>query len=118
MVYKIIFEERKIFNDDYDELDLAEVVGFLDIHSDEDGDTELNIELNEIISNAFVVDKFAEGYVLVTDVPKHFIDNSEPNGNFNEVEEFNEEDYDKAIDFIKNLKKITFEEIELWYENE
>ena len=47
MVYKIIFEERTIFDDEFEELDNYEVIGFLDIHIDEDGHTELSEELNK-----------------------------------------------------------------------
>ena len=119
MVYKIIFEERTIFDDEFEKLDNYEVIGFLDIHIDEDGHTELSEELNEIVPNSLVITSSDEaGYALVTDVPKKFIDNSEANGNFDEVDEYSEDDYDKAINFIKNLKKIPFNEIELWFEDE
>ena len=55
---------------------------------------------------------------MITNVPENFIESSEPNGNFNAVDEYSEDDYDKAISFIKNLKKIPFDEIELWDDNE
>jgi len=36
-------------------------------------------------------------YILVTDVPENYIENSTPNGNFDEVDEYSEADYNKAI---------------------
>tara|TARA_B110000971_G_C19649424_1_gene337118 strand:- start:172 stop:540 length:369 start_codon:yes stop_codon:yes gene_type:complete len=120
MIYKIIFEERTIFNDEYEELDNCEIIGFLDLHIDEDGYTELSEELSDLVPNSLVIQSSADeaGYTLITNVPENFIESSEPNGNFNAVDEYSEDDYDKAISFIKNLKKIPFDEIELWDDNE
>ena len=117
MAYKLIFQERTIFDDEYEELDNFEIIGFLDLHIGEAGDIELFKELDEIVPNSLVITSSDEAvYTLITDVPKKFINNSEPNGNFDEVDEYI--DYDKAIDFIKNLKRVPFNEIELWFEDE
>jgi hypothetical protein len=50
--------------------------------------------------------------MLVTNVPEHYIDNSTANANFDEVDEYSEAE--QAINFIRNLKKVAFGEIELW----
>ena len=114
--YKIIFEERTIYNDEYEELNNYEVIGFLDLHEEEeeDGFTQLSKELSDIVPNSLVVQTSSndEGYMLVTNVPEHYIDNSTPNGNFDEVDEYSEAE--QAISFIRNLKKVPFGEIELW----
>ena len=113
--YKIIFEERTIYNDEYEELYNYEVIGFLDLHVEgEDGFTQLIKELSDIVPNSLVVQTSSndEGYMLVTNVPEHYIDNSTANGNFDEVNEYSEAE--QAISFIRNLKKVAFGEIELW----
>ena len=79
--YKIIFEERTIYNDEYEELDNYEVIGFLDLHVEgEDGFTQLIKELSDIVPNSLVVQTSSndEGYMLVTNVPEHYLDKSTP----------------------------------------
>jgi len=113
-IYKLIFEERTIYNSEHEELDNCEVIGFLDLHVEEDGFTQLCKELSDIVPNSLVVQTSSndEGYMLVTNVPEHYIDNSTANGNFEEVNEYSEAE--QAISFIRNLKKVAFGEIELW----
>ena len=116
MVYRTIFEEREITLDHNLEESCLQGFGFLDIHSVDDyeiGDTMegqvmLHTELNDIIPKSLAYYS-REDYVLATDVPDHLINNSEANGNFDVVEEY--EKYDEAVNYIKNLTKITFNEI-------
>ena len=118
ITYKLIFEERTIYNNEYEELFNYEVIGFLDLHIEEDGFTQLSEELSDIVPNSLVIQSSSsqEGYALVTNVPEHYIDNSSANGNFDLVDEYDEADYEEAIKYIRNLKKIPFGEIELWEE--
>ena len=116
MVYRIIFEEREITLDQNSEESCLQCFGFLDIHSVDDyeiGDTMegqvmLHTELNDIIPKSLAYYS-REDYVLATDIPNHLIKNSEAIGNFDIVEEY--EKYEEAVNFIKNLTKIPFNEI-------
>ena len=116
MVYRIIFEEREITLDHNLEESCLQGFGFLDIHSVDnyeigdtmEGQVMLHTELNDIIPKSLAYYS-REDYVLATDVPDHLINNSEANGNFDIVEEY--EKYDEAVNYIKNLTKITFNEI-------
>ena len=109
--YRVIYEERKIMNEEGDEVMNFEVVGFLDVHNE----NEMIIELGEIYPGTFVLDG-RDGYKLITDVPQHFIYYSEPMGNFDIVETF--QDYDKAVEYIKNLEKVPFEKGKFWDDGE
>ena len=116
MVYRIIFEEREITLDQNSEESCLQCFGFLDIHSVDDyeigdimeGQVMLHTELNDIIPKSLAYYS-REDYVLATDIPDHLIKNSEAIGNFDIVEEY--EKYEEAVNFIKNLTKIPFNEI-------
>ena len=110
--YRVIYEERKIMNEDGDELMNLEVVGFLDIHNEH----EMITEGEEIFPGTLVLDGYEDGYKLITDVPQHFIDDSEGMGNFDLVETF--DDYDKAVEYIKNLEKVKYEKGKFWDDGE
>ena len=124
--YNIIFEERSIFDEEHNELDLPYSAGFLDIHYYEYDDDEESVYHNEIVKgfddifeNALVL-LTSKRYVIVTGVPEVFVDHSEAL-DFDEIRSFEEKDYDKALDFIKSLNKISFSEAKeqgLWADDE
>lgn len=148
--YEIIFEMRSIFDEEHNELDLPYEAGFLDIHYYEYDDDEESVYdqyiekgFDNIFENALVLslgNKYlteaeqklyyqspepdlkilGKKYVIVTGLPEVFVDHSETL-DFDEIRSFEEKDYDKALDFIKSLNKISFSEAKeqgLWADDE
>jgi len=126
--YEIIFEERTIFDENYDELWLPNSVGFLDIHHYEYDDDESSVYDNhmhkgfdEIFPDSLVIYLgYEKGYKIITEVPTEFMESAEPS-DFDQIESFEEKDYDKALNYIKNLEKISFSEAKnqgLWAEDD
>ena len=103
-------------------------MGYLDIHHYEYDDDESSVYDNhihkgfdEIFPDSLVIYLgYKKGYKIITEVPTAFIESAEAS-DFDQVESFEEKDYDKALNYIKNLEKISFSEAKnqgLWAEDE
>ena len=99
--YHITFESRIICGE-------IEGFGFLDIQTD-DGNGICG-EFDEMFPNSLAT-KVDDKFTIVTNVPKKFIDDYDSIGlKWDTVKEF--EEFDKAVDYLESLDKITFKEAE------
>lgn len=113
--YKIIFGLINLYNQDYEEINFSNRIGLLDIHIYEVSEDErfvvnsqLETDLSDIFPNSIALEN-GDSWEIITEIPKMYYDTIDFTGEHNHVESFEEEEYNMALNFIKNLKTITFE---------
>lgn len=113
--YQIIFGLINLYNQDYEEINFSNRVGLLDIHMYEVSKDErqvvssqLETDLSDIFPNSIALEN-GDSWEIITEIPKMYYDTIDFTGEHNHVESFEEEEYNMALNFIKNLKTITFE---------
>ena len=64
--------------------------------------------MSDIFPNSIALEN-GDSWEIITEIPKVYYDTIDFTGEHNHVESFEEEEYNMALNFIKNLKTITFE---------
>ena len=112
--YVIVWEPRELYKKDGEPGDLYYVndsVGYLHIYSN----NEPYAWFEELFPNSFAVSTDT-GYELITDVPEEYTEYCESMGIQHGEQTF--DDYDKAVEYIKNLEKVKYEKGKFWDDDE
>jgi len=112
--YKIIFGLINLYNQDYEEINFSNRIGLLDIHIYEVSEDEryvvnnqLETDISDIFPNSIAIEN-GDSWEIITDIPKVYYDTIDFTGEHNHIESFEEDEYNMALNFIKNLKIIPF----------
>ena len=112
--YKIIFGLINLYNQDYEEINFSNRIGLLDIHIYEVSEDEryvvnnqLETDISDIFPNSIAIEN-GNSWEIINDIPKVYYDTIDFTGEHNHAESFEEEEYNMALNFIKNLKIIPF----------
>ena len=112
--YKIIFGLINLYNQDYEEINFSNRIGLLDIHIYEVSEDEryvvnnqLETDISDIFPNSIAIEN-GNSWEIINDIPKVYYDTIDFTGEHNHIESFEEDEYNMALNFIKNLKIIPF----------
>ena len=90
-------------------------VGLLDIHISEVSEDEsyninsqLKTDLSEIFPNSIAFEN-DDSWEIITDIPEEYYNTIDFTGEHNYIEFFEKDEYDIALNFIKNLKTMHYE---------
>ena len=112
--YEIIFGLINMYNQN-EVINFSNRVGLLDIHISEVSEDEsyninsqLKTDLSEIFPNSIAFEN-DDSWEIITDIPEEYYNTIDFTGEHNYIEFFEKDEYDIALNFIKNLKTMHYE---------